>query len=95
MACAEKLEDPLKRLEEESKAKEAAERETARKAKVNLLFLTTIVALTIFPKKNVRSGGGRNESSCLRSRECEKKASRGSSCGGCSKEARGAHDDAN
>lgn len=49
MACAEKLEDPLKRLEEESKAKEAAERETARKAKVNLLFLTTIVALTIFP----------------------------------------------
>lgn len=34
MACAEKLESPLKRLEEETKAKEAAEREAAEKAKV-------------------------------------------------------------
>jgi hypothetical protein len=33
MACAEKLESPLKRLEEETKAKEAAEREAAEKAK--------------------------------------------------------------
>ena len=50
MECAEKLESPLKRLEEETKAKEAAEKKAAKKAQVvpDAIALVCVTSLPPF-----------------------------------------------